>query len=45
MNTISYTSNNPCDTILLAKQLASKLEKKDVIVLTGDLRFWKNKIH
>lgn len=39
----TYTSNSELTTINLAKKIATKLAKKDVIVLTGDLGSGKTK--
>lgn len=38
-----FTSNSANDTLLFAKKFASKLNNKDVIVLTGDLGSGKTK--
>lgn len=35
-----YISNNEDETKLFAKKFASKLNKKSVVILTGELRFW-----
>ena len=43
MNRFEFTSSNPNETIGIAKRLASKLNKKDIIVLTGDLGAGKTK--
>ena len=43
MNRFEFTSNNSNETIGIAKCLASKLNKKDIIVLTGDLGAGKTK--
>ena len=43
MNRFEFTSNDPSETIGIAKRLASKLNKKDIIVLTGDLGAGKTK--
>lgn len=36
----TYISKNEQDTIQFAKDFAKDLKKGDVIVLTGELRFW-----
>ncbi len=38
-----YTSNSTQNTLYFAKQLASRLQKKDVIILTGELGSGKTK--
>ena len=43
MNTFEFTSNSTQDTINLGKYLASKLNKKDVVILSGDLGSGKTK--
>ena len=43
MNRFEFTSSNPNETIGIAKRLASKLNKKYIIVLTGDLGAGKTK--
>ena len=43
MNNLKFTSNSELDTMNFAKSLASKLQLKDVIVLTGDLGSGKTK--
>lgn len=43
METFTYISRNTQDTINFAKKLASKLQKKDIIVLNGDLGSGKTK--
>lgn len=43
MNNFEFISNSPEDTINFAKRLASKLHKKDIIVLSGDLGAGKTK--
>ena len=43
MSYFKFTSNNIQDTINFAKYLASKLSKKDVVVLSGDLGAGKTK--
>lgn len=43
MNSFKFTSNSELDTINFAKNLASKLQPKDVIVLTGNLGSGKTK--
>lgn len=43
MNNLKFTSNSALDTINFAKNLASKLQPKDVIILTGDLGSGKTK--
>ncbi len=35
-----FISNNEDDTKKFAKDFASKLNNKTVVVLTGELRFW-----
>ena len=39
----NYISKSEADTLAFAKKLASKLDKKDIIVLTGDLGSGKTK--
>lgn len=39
----TYTSNSELDTINLAQKIATKLTKKDILVLTGDLGAGKTK--
>ncbi len=39
-DTFIFTSNSESETKQFAKDFASKLNKKAVIVLTGELRFW-----
>ena len=36
----TYISKNEQDTINFAKEFASKLHKGNIIVLSGELRFW-----
>ena len=43
MNNLKFTSNSELDTMNFAKSLASKLQLKDVIVLTGVLGSGKTK--
>ena len=43
MNNLKFTSNSELDTMNFAKSLASKLQLKDVIVLTGDIGSGKTK--
>ena len=40
-----FISKSEADTKNFAKKLASHLQKKDVLVLTGDLGSRQNKIH
>lgn len=40
-----FISKSEQDTILFAKNFANNLKKGDIIVLTGELRVWKNKIY
>ncbi len=40
INTFVFTSNSEEETKNFAKDFASKLDKKTVVVLTGELRFW-----
>ena len=39
-----FISKSEQDTIAFASQLAGKLQAKDIVVLSGELRLWKNKI-
>ena len=39
-DTFTFTSNSEDETKNFAKDFASKIDKNNVIVLTGDLRFW-----
>ena len=41
----TYISKSEQDTISFAKDFAKNLKKGDIIVLTGELRMWQNKIH
>ena len=43
MNNFEFISNSTQDTINLGKYLASKLNKKDIIILSGDLGSGKTK--
>lgn len=43
MGKFQFISNNSQDTINFAKNLASKLHKKDIVVLSGDLGAGKTK--
>ncbi len=43
MNYFEFTSNSTKDTINLGKYLASKLNKKDIVILSGDLGAGKTK--
>ncbi len=43
MNT--FISNSEQDTINFAKDFAKTLKKGDIVVLTGELRMWQNKIY
>ena len=43
MSNFEFTSNSIQDTINLGKYLASKLDRKDIIVLSGDLGSGKTK--
>lgn len=45
MKTMQIESNSSTDTKKIAQRLAQKLSKGDVVVLTGELRSWKNKIY
>lgn len=45
MKNFKIISHNENETKNFAKNLASKLSKGDIIVLTRRIRFWKNKIH
>lgn len=38
----TYISKSEQDTINFANEFASKLKKGNIIVLSGELRFWKN---
>ena len=42
---LTYISKSEDDTKSFAKDFAKNLKTGDVIVLTGDLRMWKNKIY
>lgn len=42
---ITIESNSSEETKKIAKRLANLLSKGDLIVLTGELRSWKNKIY
>lgn len=39
-----FISKSEQDTIAFASNLASKLQEKDIVVLSGELRLWQNKI-
>ena len=39
-DTFIYTSNSENYTKKFARDFASKLDKNDVVVLTGELRIW-----
>lgn len=39
-----YITKSEKDTIEFAEKFASKLQKGNIVVLSGELRFWKNKI-
>lgn len=41
----TYISKSENDTINFAKDFAKSLQKGDIIVLTGELRVWKNQIY
>ena len=43
MNNLEYISNSELDTMKLAKKLANKLNKGDIIILSGDLGTGKTK--
>ena len=43
MSTFEFISNSIEDTINLGKYLASKLNKKDIVILSGDLGSGKTK--
>ena len=43
MNNFEITSNSIEDTVNLGKYLASKLNKKDIVILSGDLGSGKTK--
>lgn len=43
MKTLEINSNSPVETISLAKELASYLKTKDIVVLTGELGAGKTK--
>lgn len=45
MKTIQIESNSSTDTIKIAQKLAQKLSKGDIVILTGELRSWKDKIY
>lgn len=40
INTFVFTSNSEEETKNFAKDFASNLENKAVVVLSGELRFW-----
>ena len=39
-----FISKSEQDTIEFAEKFASMLKQKDIIVLSGELRFWENKV-
>ena len=43
MNNLEYISNSEFDTMTFAKKLAKKLNKGDIIILSGDLGTGKTK--
>ena len=42
---ITYISKSEDDTKSFAKDFAKNLKKGNIIVLTGELRMWQNKIY